>query len=42
MRRLLKEIVSGGEVKGDPSTLEAVVISHLHPDHHVDLVALLT
>ena len=24
----------------DPSTLEAIVISHLHPDHHVDLVAL--
>jgi ribonuclease BN (tRNA processing enzyme) len=24
----------------DPATLEAVVISHLHPDHFVDLVAL--
>lgn len=24
----------------DPSTLSAVAISHLHPDHHVDLVAL--
>jgi ribonuclease BN (tRNA processing enzyme) len=24
----------------EPSTLRAVVISHLHPDHHVDLVAL--
>ena len=24
----------------DPSTLSAIVISHLHPDHHVDLVAL--
>jgi ribonuclease BN (tRNA processing enzyme) len=24
----------------DPSTLDAVVISHLHPDHFVDLVAL--
>src|SRR5262245_3402563 len=23
-----------------PETLAAVVISHLHPDHHVDLVAL--
>jgi ribonuclease BN (tRNA processing enzyme) len=24
----------------DPATLEAVVISHLHPDHFIDLVAL--
>ena len=24
----------------DPSTLAGIVISHLHPDHHVDLVAL--
>lgn len=24
----------------DPSTLTAIAISHLHPDHHVDLVAL--
>ena len=24
----------------DPSTLSGIVISHLHPDHHVDLVAL--
>jgi ribonuclease BN (tRNA processing enzyme) len=24
----------------DPATLDGIVISHLHPDHHVDLVAL--
>ena len=24
----------------DPATLDAVVISHLHPDHFIDLVAL--
>jgi ribonuclease BN (tRNA processing enzyme) len=24
----------------DPSTLEGIVISHMHPDHHVDLVPL--
>lgn len=24
----------------DPLTLDAIVVSHLHPDHHVDLVAL--
>src|SRR6478752_2102390 len=24
----------------DPATLDAVVVSHLHPDHFIDLVAL--
>ena len=24
----------------DPSTLAGIVVSHMHPDHHVDLVAL--
>ncbi len=43
-RRLCLDLGQGGFAgladRLEPSTLEAVVVSHLHPDHFVDLVAL--
>ncbi len=43
-RRICLDLGQGGFAgisgRTDPSTLDAVVVSHLHPDHFIDLVAL--